>query len=617
MYTPAVLNDQTVSRNAVSTDPCTIMITLKRPFGLLGTSLLAVTVCAGIAFALVPANAHAAEAVEVWWPTQNASVQGTQPFKAVLKDKPLGDYQMYWSVDGGAPVKMYDSSVDHPHKESMVDLSNWKWSSDATYSVAFIARSNSGAEIARTAVTIKNSGQAATAPAPATLTEAAPTQTNTLANPTAPATTVSITSGTTAVTARLAKVTSPLVGSRVAGTQPLKAVVIGLPLSGYQMYWSVDGGAETEMYDSSVGGYHKEAMIDFSKWTWKGKGPYVIGVVARDGSGAQIAKAATLVYVVEAQAAPAPAQTAAPAETATSPAPAPAPTQAAQTNASKLYVDPNNPAIAQANAWRTSRPTDAAIMDKIGANSSGIWLGGWNADVESDVRKAVTAASTQDASAIFVAYNIPGRDCGQHSAGGLSGKDAYLAWVKKIAAGIGSGKAIVILEPDALTLNDCLSETGKAERYSMLSSAVDILSANPGTRVYMDAGHAKWLSASEVASRLDKAGVAKAAGFALNTSNFVPTSENVSYGMEVSKATGGKRFVVDTSRNGVGSNGEWCNPSGRALGEKPTLSTGNSLVDAYLWVKKPGESDGSCNGGPSAGTWWPEYALDLAKRAGY
>jgi endoglucanase len=36
-------------------------------------------------------------------------------------------------------------------------------------------------------------------------------------------------------------------------------------------------------------------------------------------------------------------------------------------------------------------------------------------------------------------------------------------------------------------------------------------------------------------------------------------------------------------------------------------------VDAYLWVKRPGESDGACgNGAPKVGVWWPDYALDLA-----
>ncbi|XIE81958.1 glycoside hydrolase family 6 protein [Streptomyces sp. SBR177] len=54
---------------------------------------------------------------------------------------------------------------------------------------------------------------------------------------------------------------------------------------------------------------------------------------------------------------------------------------------------------------------------------------------------------------------------------------------------------------------------------------------------------------------------------------------------------------------------------GRALGVPPTDRTGDELVDAYLWIKRPGDSDGTCRGGPAAGTWWPDYALGLARRA--
>ena len=79
----------------------------------------------------------------------------------------------------------------------------------------------------------------------------------------------------------------------------------------------------------------------------------------------------------------------------------------------------------------------------------------------------------------------------------------------------------------------------------------------------------------------------------------------------------GAHFVVDTSRNGNGPTADfqWCNPDGRALGKPPTTDTGNRLVDAFLWIKRPGESDGTCNGGPKAGAWWPEQALGLAQRA--
>lgn len=212
-------------------------------------------------------------------------------------------------------------------------------------------------------------------------------------------------------------------------------------------------------------------------------------------------------------------------------------------------------------------------------------------------------------------YNIPIRDCGSYSAGGANNPDGYKTWINTIASAIGSNSAVVILEPDALPQSNCLNSTDLATRMSLLNYAVTTLRANPNTIVYLDAGHSGWKSVDEIANLLTQAGIGKANGFALNTSNFSATSNEVSYGTQISAKVGNKHFVVDTSRNGNGSNGEWCNPSGRALGEKPTTSTGNSLVDAYLWVKAPGESDGQCNGGPSAGTWWQEYAKGLATLA--
>lgn len=41
--------------------------------------------------------------------------------------------------------------------------------------------------------------------------------------------------------------------------------------------------------------------------------------------------------------------------------------------------------------------------------------------------------------------------------------------------------------------------------------------------------------------------------------------------------------------------------------------TGNTFIDAFLWVKPPGESDGTCNGGPPAGKFWLDYALGLIR----
>jgi endoglucanase len=128
------------------------------------------------------------------------------------------------------------------------------------------------------------------------------------------------------------------------------------------------------------------------------------------------------------------------------------------------------------------------------------------------------------------------------------------------------------------------------------------------------------VNADEMANRLNQVGVAKARGFSLNTANFFTTGEEIGYGDAISGMTGGKPYVIDTSRNGAGPvEGDplyWCNPSGRALGVAPTTATGNGNVDAFLWVKRPGESDGSCRGGAGAGTFVNQFAIDLARNAG-
>lgn len=56
----------------------------------------------------------------------------------------------------------------------------------------------------------------------------------------------------------------------------------------------------------------------------------------------------------------------------------------------RRYVDPASAAKQQADAWRRSRPTDAALMDKIAAQPVAQWLGGWNVDIGRDVANAVS-----------------------------------------------------------------------------------------------------------------------------------------------------------------------------------------------------------------------------------
>jgi endoglucanase len=180
---------------------------------------------------------------------------------------------------------------------------------------------------------------------------------------------------------------------------------------------------------------------------------------------------------------------------------------------------------------------------------------------------------------------------------------------------------VVILEPDALGhFQECLSEEQKEERKFLLSDAVQVLRQGKNTAVYLDAGHARWVKAFEMAQRLKAAGIEHAHGFALNVSNYVSTEENLAYGHALSALVGELPFVIDTSRNGAGPyenattvEETWCNPPDRKIGQLPTTETGDPKCQAYLWLKRPGDSDGECGGGPRAGMFWTERALEMAK----
>jgi len=262
-----------------------------------------------------------------------------------------------------------------------------------------------------------------------------------------------------------------------------------------------------------------------------------------------------------------------------------------------LYVDPNKKA--------EGRPTE------ITSQPTAIWLGSWNDNVTAAADMVVSASEADRSLATLVLYNIPHRDCGGYSSGGASNAASYAAWIDDVARGIGERQALVILEPDALSQTNCLSSAQATERYATLKSAVATLSAKTKALVYIDAGHSSWIPPKSMATRLKQAGIAGARGFSLNVSNFETTLSNEEYGNSVNTYLDeDKKIVIDTSRNGNGPGDSWCNPAGRKLGLQPTTKTTGS-IDAYLWIKLPGESDGTCNGGPEAGTWWQDYAEDL------
>jgi endoglucanase len=286
--------------------------------------------------------------------------------------------------------------------------------------------------------------------------------------------------------------------------------------------------------------------------------------------------------------------------------------------AGRLYRHPGS----QVLEWVRSHsgdPRHAVIASRIAEQPAAVWF----ADYSPDTVTARVAAVTSGGAAlgrvpVLVPYAIPGRDCGGHSQGGAPGLDAYDAWIDRFAAGLGSGEVIVVLEPDSLAQAECLSAGERADRFASLARAGRVLkAAAPRARVYFDAGHSGWNAPGKQADWLRQAGAASpesSDGIFSNVSNFHTTADEVAYDRRVLDALGGPASlgaVIDTSRNGNGApaHGEWCDPAGRKLGRTPTLSTGEARIDAYLWVKLPGESDG-CKGRP--GTFTASYAYDLA-----
>ena len=283
-----------------------------------------------------------------------------------------------------------------------------------------------------------------------------------------------------------------------------------------------------------------------------------------------------------------------------------------------FYVDPISRAMTAAKNANPPSPELTSIAN----TPQAYWLDHAfpAGTVANTVSRYAGAAQAAGATPVFAIYAIPHRDCGSFAAGGFASAAGYRGWIDSIASGLGAMPAAIILEPDALAMADCLSADQRQERFDLISYAVDTLTRNPAATVYVDGGHSRWVPAEVMAARLNEVGVGKARGFSLNITNYYTTEEEIGYGEMISGLTGGSHYVIDTSRNGAGPLPDaplsWCNPSGRALGVKPTTDTAGAHADAYLWIKRVGESDGSCDrGDPHAGAFVNEFAIALVRNA--
>jgi cellulose 1,4-beta-cellobiosidase len=343
-----------------------------------------------------------------------------------------------------------------------------------------------------------------------------------------------------------------------------------------------------------------------------------------------------------------------------------------------IYVNPDY--VAEVRKVASRRPRAAGLLDKMEGFPTAIWESAIKDTA--DVPRHLANARRQQAPGgapvvpVFVLYDLPGRDCNANaSAGELSPDAAGEAryrhqFVDAIAAAFRASRGqriAVVLEPDSLsnlvTNMDnprCASVAAIYKRG--VAYAIAKLSL-PNVFLYLEAAHAGWLSWPKNLVRsvplykevLEMAGGAdRIRGFALNVSNYDPleahnstprdpagpSDDELGYVEDLARALagvgiGGKGFVIDTGRNGranIRSDvGSWCNVKGAGLGERPRAAPAPS-VDAYLFIKVPGESDGTSDrkaarfdegcasddaapGAPEAGVIFDSYLVDLLQNA--
>jgi cellulase/cellobiase CelA1 len=265
-------------------------------------------------------------------------------------------------------------------------------------------------------------------------------------------------------------------------------------------------------------------------------------------------------------------------------------------------------------AAKTTYPGLASALDVMSNYSIATWYSD-RVDTDTMVSTIQTMVDTcaEDTRLTIVVYGLPNKDCsaGYSSSGWVSSTDDYKSFLTKLTDVVGDRKVLYVVEPDAVGLLAESGGCGSSNNYlANLQVAVEYLSQNANADLYMDVGY--WmLSDSQVSSVVsvikELVSSGKLKGITLNTSNYRSTSEisTLCSTFQTSYGSTDLTCIIDTSRNYVDpTTTDWCNVLTAGIGKPPQSETGVSNLDYFIWIKPAGESDGECNGGPAAGSFF-------------
>jgi endoglucanase len=303
----------------------------------------------------------------------------------------------------------------------------------------------------------------------------------------------------------------------------------------------------------------------------------------------------------------------------------------------RYFVDRMEPAYLQWTRWkRAGQAGKADTIWKLAREPRFRWFGKFTAPrMQKKIRGFLDRVQCDQPGTVplMVVMRHQGKGCsGTYRAGGEAEDRRTMKWYDDFADSVGDARVVIAFEPDSLGTVDCLARDRRQDRLDVLRYGVDRLSQIPNATIYLEAGASDWEPAARTAKQLRYIGIHKVRGFMLNVTHHDWTRNNIQHGVELSRLVGGKHFIINTSYNGRGplhykrwiSKAQnkwrrinvWCHPGLRGLGPAPTTATSHPLVDAYMYINRPGYSAGSCNGGPlPVGTWWAERALMYAEYA--
>ncbi|MCW2818422.1 MAG: Glucanase [Marmoricola sp.] len=276
--------------------------------------------------------------------------------------------------------------------------------------------------------------------------------------------------------------------------------------------------------------------------------------------------------------------------------------------------------------YAASSGAERTLLAKIALRPKAKWFGSWigNDRIGRTVDTYIANAAGGNADTLVqmtVFRMVPWEGAACKRLPTAAEQASYKTWVNRFAAAVGSQRTAIVLQPDG-PFALCVPGGSKVPS-QLIAYSAKVFSALPNTSVYIDGGTWDWpyKAPAKAAAFLVDDGVRYARGFALNSTHYGRTEDDIDFGTQVvaelaKRGAPGKHFVINTSSNGRGfefnqarggnrDNAKVCQSFVErvcvTLGIPPTTDVANARwgmsatrrakaaanVDAYLWFGRP------------------------------